>query len=341
MHSGLIELEKILSLERLTKMRDNGAVFFDVDDTLLARRRTSFENDQTFSESAAAILIPQLLIAGVRVCLITGHGWNQLKRRLVLPLIGDVSKKFSQKRNELFERFFIYANRGATKLVWKTNNYKEDKIYGREFALDTVESTALRGIFTSLTEILIEDFERRESLYKQTFPNFAFDELPPKIIEREKVVLSLRPIPSRTHSNVTVSESPRRKLFLVGLDLLKKTKLNGKYELEESGKSTLEITKKGISKKNAFQDMIFEIAKQKKITPELVESSSIYVGDEFSINGNDYTIATNFLHTLCFSVAREKEKKIPENVFLLRDYCQKEGVFATASLIDYILKFLT
>lgn len=132
------KLEELLTTEILKNLRENGAIVFDVDDTLLARRKNIGESDQHFSESPAAVSVPQLLNAGVRVCVITGHGWAQLEKRFVLPLIEDVAERFPANRNEILQRLLIYANRGATKISWENGVFREDKSYGKEFFLKKV-----------------------------------------------------------------------------------------------------------------------------------------------------------------------------------------------------------
>ena len=337
MRTDLSKLEKILSPERLESLRQNGVLIFDVDDTLLARRSQPSEKDQIFAESAAAVSVPMLLSAGVRICVITGHGWAQLERRFVSPLIDEISNLFPEKRAEILQRFYIYANRGATKIIRRNEVYAEESVYGKEFSFDEADSFRLSEILERLRESFNEDFARRKDWYRQSFPKFAFDELPPEIIEREKVVLGLRPIPSAAHSEKSGAESPRRRLFSLGCEAIKNAGLDEKYELAQSGKSTLEITNKKVSKRTAFQDLIFQIAGEKNISPETVEKSSIYVGDEFAPGGNDYIISQSFPRCLCLSVAAAEQK----NVIALRDFFQLEGIPAASALAAHIIKILT
>ena len=341
MRNDLGKFESFFSRPKLENLRRNGVIFFDVDDTLLARRKNASESDQIYSESPAAMSVPLLLNAGVRVCLITGHGWAQLKKRFILPLIEDISTKYPTKRDEILKRFFVYANRGATKMIWQNGDFAENENYGREFIINDNDSIVLRGIFKKLAEDFDEDFAAQQDFYRQSFPLFDFEELPPKIVEREKVVLSLRPIPSYVHCEKQICESPRRKLFSVGYELLQESELGAKYELSESGKSTLEIINKAVSKKIAFQDLILKIAEETNISPETVEESSIYVGDEFAPGGNDYIICQSFPDCACFSVASAKGEHSLENVVYFNEFMELEGVSATSFLIMQILKFLT
>ena len=79
-------LERLLPPERIELLRTCGVLVFDVDDTLLSRRTNAHESDQSFFDSPAAQMLPKLLSAGLRVCVITGHGWAQLERRLMAPI---------------------------------------------------------------------------------------------------------------------------------------------------------------------------------------------------------------------------------------------------------------
>jgi len=330
-------LNTLLSPERLEKLRQNGVMIFDVDDTLLARRGRFSKNDQIFSESPAAVSIPLLLNAGVRVCVITGHGWAQLEKRFVLPLDKEISKLFPENRDEILRRFFVYANRGATKIIRENGYYKEETVYGSEFSFDETDLIRLREILERLKDTFIEDFAKRKGWYLENFPEFNSEELPPEILEREKVVLGLRPIPSESHCEKNAVESPRRRLFLLGCELIKNAGLDEKYEIAQSGKSTLEITRREVSKKAAFRDLISGIAKEEGISPETVEESSVYVGDEFSPGGNDYVISQSFPRCLCLSVTSAEQ----ENVFSLRDFFELEGIPAASALAARIIKFLT
>lgn len=341
MRNNLSNLNSLLPPERLENLRRNGVMFFDVDDTLLARRTKPSENDQVFSESQAAISIPLFLNAGIRVCVITGHGWKQLQNRFVLPLIKEIFNCFPKKRDELLKRFFVYANRGATKIIWKNGTYSEETDYINEFSFDESDLIRLLGILSKLEKTFNNDFAKQKSWYLQNFPKFAFNELPPQILEREKVVLGLRPIPSEAHCKKNIPESPRQKLFSLGYEAMKSAGLDVKYEITQSGKSTLEITNKEVSKKLAFQDLIFQIAKENSVSPETVEKSSIYVGDEFNSDGNDYIISQSFPHCLYFSVASIEQETSPENVIFLHDFFHLEGVPATTALMTYVLKVLT
>lgn len=330
-------LSTLLSPERLEKLRRNGAIVFDVDDTLLARRGKFSENDQIFSESPAALSVPRLLNAGVRVCVITGHGWAQLEKRFVAPLDEEISNLFPEKRDEILKRFFVYANRGATKIIRENDDYIEETVYGGEFSFDETDLVRLREILERLKESSIEDFAKRKEWHLENFPEFNFEELPPEILEREKVVLGLRPIFSEAHCEKNAVESPRRRLFLLGCEMIKNAGLDEKYEIAESGKSTLEITRREVSKKAAFRDLISGITKEKGISPETVEESSIYVGDEFAPGGNDYIISQSFPRCLCLSVASDRQ----ENVISLRDFFHLEGIPAASALAARIIKFLT
>lgn len=321
-------------------MRQHGAIVFDVDDTLLERRKNVHENDQVFSESSAAMSLIRLLELGVRVCLITGHGWTQLEDRLVKPLIKELLQTFPDSYRKLATRFFVYANRGATKIIWQGEQFKEDENHGKRFALNDSDLDKIDKVFSELNGIFCRDFAKKEILYRQKFEQFNFNELPPKIIGREKVVLGLRPIPSEWHSKRKSSDSPRQKLFEKGVKLLKENGLDAKYDLSQSGKSTLEITHKSVSKEIAFSDIIETIAKENRISTKQVEESSIYIGDEFFVGGNDFIIAERFPKTLCISVSPATKENIAGNVVFSDKIFQVSGTKATAGLIEEIIKFL-
>ncbi len=327
--------------ENIENLRRSGIIFFDVDDTLLARRTNRLEKDQIFADSEAAQLIPLLLQAKIRVCIITGHGWKQLQKRLVAPLVKEIFDCFYISREQLLRNFFIYANRGATKIVWENGDYLEHLEYRAKYAFTEPDLSALRKILRRLGKSFEDDFARRQSWHLKTFGNFPFDELPPEIIERESVVLGLRPLPSEFFSSQAIAESPRQILFSRGCEILKNANLDSKYELAQSGKSTLEIMRRQVSKKNAFQDLLNQISAECQTAPEQIEQSSVYIGDEFSADGNDYVIARDFPRCRCFSVAAEPEKNLPGNVFSVNKTLQIKGVPATSAIISAILKVLT
>src|SRR5690606_25196426 len=95
---------------RVIALRDRGVLIFDVDDTLLARRGGGSADGETFHESHAAQLIPGLLRKGFHIAIVTGHGWQQLERRLISPI-------FERASAGDLARLWIYANRGATRLL--------------------------------------------------------------------------------------------------------------------------------------------------------------------------------------------------------------------------------
>lgn len=333
MRNNLSKLDSVLSPERLENLRRSGVIIFDVDDTLLARRRFSSERDQIFSESAAAVSVPQLLKIGLTVCVVTGHGWAQLEKRFVSPLTEEIR----ENREEILKRFFVYANRGAMKIVREYGEYREDVNYGNEFSIDKSDWHRLRVILENLNGFFNTDFTALKEWYLKNFPKFAFDELPPEVTSREKKVLVLRPIPSEAHRENEFTESPRQILFSLGAEALKTAGLDAKYEITQTGKSTLEITKRKVSKKLAFQDLFLQIAKEKDISPETVEESSVFIGDEFAPGGNDHIIPQSFPRALCFSAASAGQ----ENVISLHDLFQLEGIPATSALTAYIIKILT
>lgn len=322
-------------------MRRDGVIFFDVDDTLLARRRGRAGSDQTYAESAAARLVASLLDAEVTVCLITGHGWKQLEKRFVLPLIEDCARRFPERAGMLAGNFYVYANRGATKLVRAGDRFRESAAHAEKYSLDKRDRGALEKILVNLKDELTRDFERRPDWYLQNFPEFPFAELPAEIFARENAVLGLRPIPSNYYASETV-ESPRARLFARGLDALAVSDLAAKYRLDKSGRSTLEITRRNVSKRIAFADLLGAIAEGKGVPVETVEAASVYIGDEFEREGNDAVIAREFPRCLCLSVGDEtRSERLAENVVSIRNLAPEDGVSATAAVVSRIIKFLT
>jgi hypothetical protein len=124
---------------------------------------------------------------------------------------------------------------------------------------------------------------------------------------------------------------------LLGLEALKNAGLDTKYEIAESGKSTIEIANRRVSKKLAVRDLFRQIAADADLRSETVEESSIYVGDEFGPGGNDLVVRESFPGLLCCSVAAEKQR----GVILLPEFFSVEGIAATAALVSRILKILT
>jgi len=329
-------LDVLLSDDRLRAIRDRGIIVFDVDDTLLARKNSPDGQDQIYSESEAAKALPFLLQSGYRLCLITGHGWNQLAERLVEPLFADLKSLFPDRHSELLRRFFIYANRGATRI--DTERLEIDRIFGQEFAFTEPDRAALGAVLSDSSKFWTDDFSKRPDWYTENFPGFAFHELPATVVEREGVVLSLRPLPSEAHAAPGVAGSPRQTYMVKAFEAMREAGLSEKYTVEQAGKSTLEITRKNVSKRSAFRDLMTRISAETGISVHDAEKSSLYIGDEFAERGNDREIAETFPGCLCISVRTEGHSNVPGNVRFVDGLDTLEKTQVTLAITSYILK---
>ncbi|HZG53298.1 MAG TPA: hypothetical protein VEZ40_14300, partial [Pyrinomonadaceae bacterium] len=150
--SAGVELGELLDAARVERLRRAGALALDVDDTLLARERAAFVagvrgGEETFAESASAALLPELLRRGFRVGLITGHGWRQLESRLVAPVVERLRETGDEWS---IERLRVYANRGATKIVWDGTRHAVGEAYGARLRLRAADVAALRNLLETL-----------------------------------------------------------------------------------------------------------------------------------------------------------------------------------------------
>ncbi|HEY1403255.1 MAG TPA: hypothetical protein VGB05_03945, partial [Pyrinomonadaceae bacterium] len=192
-----VELDKLIDASRVERLRLRGALVLDVDDTLLARERAGGGGEETFADSACAAELPELMRRGFRICLITGHGWRQLETRLVAPVVERLREA---KHAACVERLRIYANRGATKIVWDGAHHAVDEAYGERHQLRAADRAALHRLLESLGAELEADVRRRRAWYQEAFPRFDFASLPARVGEREGAVLVLRPLPARMHA---------------------------------------------------------------------------------------------------------------------------------------------
>lgn len=330
-------LDTLLPRERLKRIREMGLIVFDVDDTLLARRNKTRVLDQGYTESDAAKMLPHLLNSGYRICIITGHGWDQLRQRLIEPLFTDIRNRFPADADKILTRVFIYANRGATR-VGIEDSWKVDPFYGKEYSFAETEKALLREVFANISDSFYEDYVNRPEWYTEAFPEFDFQELPPVVIDRENVVLSLRPIPSEAHAVSESTGSPRRTCADKASEGLHAAGLDNRYVVEPAGKSTLEITRKGVSKESAFRDALMRAAKEYDASASKAEKNSLFIGDEFWKGGNDRGIAENFPNCLCISVSNAEQDDLPANVALLEDFIQTEKIQAAFAIATHILK---
>lgn len=312
-----MKIEEILTSERIDALRKWGILFFDVDDTLLSRRNSEFGAEQNFADSPAAQTLPSLLAAGLRICIVTGHGWKQLESRLVRPLVKIISTEEAAKCNELLGRFSVYANRGATRVEWNGEIFEENRDFRERFGI-------LENDLPVLTEILEQI---RDSIHSD----------PPSIIKREGVILGMRPI----HAvGATSSASERERLAKVGNESIRRRGLGDKYEFSPVGTTTLEIARRCVSKRNAFEAQITGAALSLGIGKRIVERNSIFIGDEFSPGGNDLVIVQEYPGCLCLSVAKGGITGTYPNLVDVATIMQQAGPDAAAAIIRNILKFL-
>jgi hypothetical protein len=302
------------------------------------RRRHPSGPDQIYADSEAARLIPELLDVGLRVCLITGHGWTQLTERLLTPLVEDTLKRYPTNSISMLSHLFVYANRGATRLSWRSGCYAVDHDYGLELSIDAHDRSVLLELLIGLRDRFMGEFTEQRVRYCETYPDFPFGELPPQVFEREAVVMGLRPLPSDAFCAKPQSASPRHRLALYGYEALEKAGLHAKYDLSECGRSTLEISKTSISKSVAFRDLMSRIAADLRCSVELVERAALYVGDEFAPGGNDSVIMTDFPGCQCFSVVPVSGHTLPDNLIQLSGYSNPAR--SAAQLSGYMVKVL-
>jgi hydroxymethylpyrimidine pyrophosphatase-like HAD family hydrolase len=344
------ELGKLIDAARVGRVRRAGALVFDVDDTLLARERaggagvetvagTLMETiAETFAESAPAALLPELLRRGFNLCFITGHGWQQLQTRLVAPIIESLRESGdSDDARACIERLRVYANRGATKIAWDGERYAVDEVYGARHQLRDADRATLRELLEILGAEFDASFRARREWFQETFPRFDFATLPARVSEREGAVLVLRPIPARRHAADGVP-NPRAQLYERGLELLRGARLGDRYELAESGRSSIEITRRGVSKEAAMRDLIRELTAATGEDAARAEASLVYVGDEFFAGGNDSVIPRLFPRALCLSVAAEGAGvESQAGVVPLARSTGAQGTAATEALLKHVL----
>lgn len=334
--SSQVQLSKLIDASRIEHLRLKGALVLDVDDTLLARQGTNGAGQETFDESAAAALLPEFLRRGFNLCLITGHGWRQLESRLVSPIV----ERLRESSDEAFsERLRIYANRGATRITWDGARHTVDERYGERYQLRAVDVAALRGLLESLGAEFEADLRKRGEWYRQAFPRFDFGALPARVAEREGAVLVLRPIPAQIHAAEGQPDADSRaQLYERGLELLHRTDFGDDYQLARSGRSSIEITRRSVSKEAAMRDLIARLSELSGESAASVEESLAYVGDEFLTGGNDFVIPLLFPRALCLSVAGEHlGGESPSGVVQLTQATGLQGTAAAEALLRHFL----
>ncbi|HJR05828.1 MAG TPA: hypothetical protein VJ842_00925 [Pyrinomonadaceae bacterium] len=335
--SARVELDDLIDASRVERLRLRGALVLDVDDTLLARVRTDGgAGEETFAESASATALPELLRRGFRVCLITGHGWRQLETRLVAPVVEHL-RASGDDMAACVARLRVYANRGATKIVRDGERHAVDEVYGERHQLRGEDVATLRALLEILGAEFDAAFNARREWFQETFPRFDFATLPARVSEREGAVLVLRPIPARMHAANGVVDV-RAGVYARALELLRRANLSDRYELAESGRSSIEITRRGVSKEAAMRDAIAELAAASGASEGDVEESIVYVGDEFYAGGNDFVIPQLFPRALCLSVAGGQAAETAAGVVSLARATHATGTGATEQLLAHLLR---
>jgi hypothetical protein len=354
MSAPVPELDKLFDAARVERVRRQGALVLDVDDTLLARERTGGAGAETlaetFAESASAAMLPELLRRGFNLCLITGHGWGQLESRLIAPLVGSLLRESGdgEAAAASVERLRVYANRGATKIVWDGERHAFDEAYGARHRLRDEDRGALREVLELLGAEFDREVSARREQFEATWPRFDFTTLPARVSEREGAVLVLRPIPTRMHATDGVTDA-RAEVYARALEWLQYKNLSDGYELAESGRSSIEITRRGVSKETAMRDFIAELTKSAAAAGAAgedaggadaarVEDALVYVGDEFYAGGNDFVIPRVFPRALCLSVAGAGGmEESGAGVVSLAGATGAQGTAATAALLAHVL----
>ncbi|HEX8459763.1 MAG TPA: hypothetical protein VF656_20890 [Pyrinomonadaceae bacterium] len=336
------ELSQWLDEARVERLRHEGALVLDVDDTLLAREGAS-GREETFAESRTAALLPELLRRGFRVGLVTGHGWAQLHARLVAPVVEHLREMDGDDDGvaACLARLRVYANRGATKIVWDGVRHHVEETYGARYQLRAADVPLLRRLLERLGAEFDADVRARREWYAASFPRFDFASLPARVREREGAVLVLRPIPARRHAAAGVASNPRAQVCARGIEMLGGAGLESEYELGESGRSSIEITRRGISKEAALRDLAAEISAATGARAADTEAALVYVGDEFYAGGNDWVVPRAFPRALCFSVAGALDERETEagvvSLAGAAEGARTRGTEATHALLAHLL----
>lgn len=309
-----VSVDKIITEARIETLKAKGVLIFDVDDTLLARRDGSTAKGETFAESRAAMMLPDLIRAGIRVALITGHGWDQLHERMVAPLL----HKISEEPMELGERFFAYANRGATRINFDDDGWRLDADYARVFRFAPEELATLTAILTELTEML---------------GPYTHDV---KIECREDSILSLRTVAKE----IPKWESVRQQLVTFGQKRLEEKGLRSRFQIAAAGKNSVEIASDSASKTYACADLFARVGDIAGCTADEARTASLYIGDEFEPGGNDGEVAIAYPDLKSISVGQNARLEQHENIIHIHSDDGSWGPDVTREIIASILKVL-
>jgi hypothetical protein len=152
-------------------------------------------------------------------------------------------------------------------------------------------------------------------------------------------VLVLRPVPARIHAADAQPDADcRAALYERGLKLLLHAGFGDKYQLSRTGRSTLEITRRSVSKVTAMRDLMTGLAALSGESTDRVEAALVYVGDEFFPDGNDFEIPFEFPRVLCLSVAEDDlRRETTTGVVQLARVTSGHGTVAAEKLLTHLL----
>lgn len=288
------------------RLAARGALILDVDDTLLARRGGTADGGETFSDSEAAMLLPCLARSGVRVALVTGHGAEQLSSRLLRSLAAEL---VSVQHAPGFEIPVVYANRGATHLTLVDGKFVSSPSYGAQFQIRGIQRLVLETILREISAVEHND---------------------PVMELRDDVILSLRPI----SANLRPGAIDR------GKELLQQAGLEAVFEVEPAGKTTIEISRRGLTKSVGCSDVLASVSERIGLPQAEVETLSLMIGDEFGLGGNDRAIAVDFPNLSCVSVANTGVRTLPRNVVEFDELSGLSSTEATVAVLRQMLNVL-
>jgi hypothetical protein len=332
-------LVRVVDAPHVQRIYRLGALILDVDDTLIPRAGCDSAGENLALEPTVRIAL--LLLRGFHVGIVTGHGWTQLNRKLIRPIVDILRQTAPHSYAEAIARLHVYANGGATKAAWNGHGHATDLQYGHSHGLRSRDMPVLCRILQGAATELTDDWQARKEWYQRSFPLFDFHSLPAAVEDREGAVLVLRPVPSRAHAARDVEEDPRAQLHSRTLRVLADGDLGEFYDLRESGRSTIELMRRSVSKALAIQDIIHERVAGSCSAPKRVEAALLYIGDEFYYGGNDAVIPCTFPECLCVSVAGGTQlEDISRGVLRTEELTGWRGPAATHQLLSHVLDLL-
>lgn len=324
-----LDVETVLSTARVSDLRDSGIIFFDVDDTLLSRSGGRNGTGESFPDSPAAMRLPLLLSRGFRVVIITGHETEQLFRRLIGPLVSATGHDLANLR--------VYTNRGGTGFSWDGRSFIEDTVYSACFKLTPAELEQAVRIAANIAAKVSSDIRQHSERIISDYPRFPIDELPVKVTVRDDTIVSAKPFPSLSHCLVKAGPAIRDAAVSDIVNLISRDPVLSKLDVQAAGRGTIEIARHSLSKTAAARHAFELISDALGIPVKVIEQASIFVGDEFGINGNDRPLSDKFSGAACISVAPPVgPQQTPINV--INFSANNSNIYSTAKLIDRLLQ---